>query len=96
MDAYLRYQGKGKEDFINQFFFFPQFQIGTASNDATVIDLTGKAVGTIEIKNVPRFMNGEVHLLTPTECRRSTFSVALMKLLGLIANNEVNHDSLRR
>jgi len=85
MDAYLRYQGKGKEDFINRFFFFPQFQIGTASNDAAVVDLTGKAVGTIEMKNIPEFMGGEVHLLTPIECWRSTFTVELMKELELIS-----------
>lgn len=84
VDGYAYYKGKQNEKFAGCFLFKPCALVGVRSNDASVISAQkGKAVGMIEIKDIPRFMNGEVSLLRPIEDWRSTFSVELVQLLGL-------------
>lgn len=83
-DGYAYYTGKQNEKFARRFLFKPCALHGIRSNDASVISArSGKAVGSIEIQDIPQFMNGEVSLLRPIECWYSTFSVELMQLLGL-------------
>ena len=71
----------------NDFQYQPEWEFGLASNDVRIKSTKGHSIGTIEAKEIPRFMNmpdGEVPAsFKPVRDWKNTFSKQLMSDLGL-------------
>ena len=70
-----------------KFDFQPEFTFGLASNDVRVKNSKGRTIGTIEAKDIPRFINmanGEVPTsFKPVKDWKLCYSVVLMDELGI-------------
>jgi hypothetical protein len=70
----------------SQFVFVPDFQLGVASNDVSVMNSSGRKLGSLEAKDVPAFLQLEKGL-TPASFKpvanwKLCYSTVVMDELG--------------